>query len=105
MSIHKYTRGARTQFFDSHLVQDAVIRNLQTLAETTQRLSDPIKATEPGTPWREITGFRNVLAHDYLSIDLEAVWSVVEQDLPPLADAIERMERRISRGGVMKDDS
>ena len=34
--IHEYTRGARTRFFDSHLVQDAVIRNLQTLAESTQ---------------------------------------------------------------------
>ena len=42
-------------------------------------------------PWRAIAGFRNVVAHDYLDIDLEVVWSVVERDLPKLAAAVERM--------------
>lgn len=42
-------------------------------------------------PWRAIAGLRNVLAHDYLEIDLEVVWSVVEQDLPKLAAAVDRM--------------
>ncbi len=93
--VREYTGGRRTAFFDSQLVQDAVVRNLQILAESTQRLSEPLKATEPDVPWREIAGFPNVLAHDYLTIDPEAVWSVVEQDLPELAGAIERMTRVI----------
>lgn len=42
-------------------------------------------------PWRAMAGFRNVLAHDYLEIDLEVIWSVVEQDLPKLAAAVDRM--------------
>ena len=57
-----------------------------------QRLSDGLKATEPQIPWRAIAGFRNVLVHDYFEIDLEAVWSVVERDLPGLAGAVARME-------------
>lgn len=73
------------------MVQDAVLRNLQTLAESAQRLAQPLKDTEPGIPWRSIAGFRNVLAHDYLAIDQAVVWSVVERDLPELASAIERM--------------
>ena len=92
--IQEYTGGDRATFFGSHLVQDAVVRNLQTLAESTQRLSDSLKATEPDVPWRAISGFRNVLAHGYLTIDLQAVWSVVEQDLPELAEAIKRMAAR-----------
>ena len=80
-SIQEYTRGERMVFFGSRMVQDAVVRNLQTLAESTQRLSDPLKATEPAIPWREISGFRNVLTHGYLGLDPELVWSVVEQDL------------------------
>ena len=89
--IEEYTGGGRTAFFDSHLVQDAVLRNLQTLAESAQRLSDRVKATEPGLPWPAIAGFRNVVAHGYLTLDLDAVWSVVERDLPRLAEAVERM--------------
>ena len=72
-------------------MQDAVIRNLQTIAESTQRLSDSIRATEPEVPWRAIAGFRNVLVHDYFEIDLEVVWSVVDQDAPKLVAAVERM--------------
>ena len=73
------------------MVQDAVVRNLQTLAESTQRLSASLKATEPDVPWDSIAGFRNVLVHNYLGIDLELVWNVVETDLPELKSAIERM--------------
>jgi uncharacterized protein with HEPN domain len=72
-------------------VQDAVIRNLQTLAESSQRLSDDIKATESQIPWRELAGFRNVIVHGYLGIDLGAIWLVVEQDLPALSAAVARM--------------
>lgn len=92
--VLEYTQGNRSVFETSRLVQDAVIRNLQTLTESSQRLSDGIKATESQVPWRELAGFRNVIVHGYLGIDLVAVWLVVEQDLPPLAAALERMATR-----------
>ena len=92
--IAEYTANDRTRFDSSRMVQDAVVRKLQTLTESSQRLSDPIKATEPLVPWRELAGFRNVLVHGYLGIDLQAVWSVVEQDLPALAAALARMAAR-----------
>ena len=89
--IEEYTNRERSTFYDSHLVQDAVIRNLQTIAESSQRLSDGLKETEPEVPWRAIAGFRNVLVHDYFEIDLEVVWTVVDRDLPKLAAAMDRM--------------
>ena len=93
--IQKYTDQERSVFFESHLVQDAVVRNLQTLAESTQRLSDVIKDNEKDVPWRAIAGFRNILVHGYLGVDLEIVWSVIEKDLPDLSSAIERMAESI----------
>lgn len=92
--IREYAAGDRSRFELSRLVQDAVIRNLQTLTESSQRLSEDIKATEPQVPWRELAGFRNVIVHGYLGIDLAAVWLVVDQDLPPLAAALTRMVAR-----------
>ena len=50
--ILEYTNVDRSHFDASRPVQDAVIRNLQTLAESSQRLSSEIKGTEPQTPWR-----------------------------------------------------
>ena len=91
--IEEYTCGQADRFLSSTLVQDAVLRNLQTLAESTQRLSTNIKATEPTIPWRRIAGFRNILAHDYLGLDLEAIRIVIERDLPVLGAAVDRMRQ------------
>ena len=74
--ILEYTQAERARFDASRLVQDAVIRNLQILAESSQRLSSGIKGTQPQIPWRELAGFRNVIVHGYLGIDLGAVWLV-----------------------------
>ena len=63
--VYEYTADERARFESSRLVQDAVIRNLQILTESSQRLSSEIKATEPQIPWRELAGFRNVIVHGY----------------------------------------
>ena len=90
--VEEYIGGDEQRFRTSRLVQDAVIRNLQTLAESSQRLSETIKAGEPQIPWRAISGFRNILVHDYLGVDVDAVWQVVAVELPPLRAALVRME-------------
>jgi uncharacterized protein with HEPN domain len=89
--VDAFCGGQRERFEASRLVQDAVVRNLHMLTESSQRLSDPIKASEPDVPWRELAGFRNVVVHGYLGLDSQAVWTVVEQDLPTLRAALERM--------------
>jgi uncharacterized protein with HEPN domain len=60
-------------------------------SRTCQRLSSEIQGTEPLIPWRELAGFRNVIVHGYLGVDLGAIWLVVEQDLPALTKAVKRM--------------
>lgn len=73
------------------MVQDAIVRNLQTLSESTQRLSDKTKQKRPLVDWRAIAGFRNVVVHDYLGVDLERIWHIVESDLPSLKIHIEAL--------------
>jgi uncharacterized protein with HEPN domain len=87
--IEEYTVEGRPRFFASHLVQDGVIRNLQTLAESSRRLSEGVKGLHPGVDWKGLAGFRNVLVHDYLGVDLEYVYRAVERDLPRLKEACE----------------
>jgi uncharacterized protein with HEPN domain len=97
--ILEYTNAERSRFEASRLVQDAVIRNLQTLTESSQRLSNEIKCSEPQIPWRELAGFRNVIVHGYLGVDLGAVWLVLEQDLPALSEAVNRMLMQLGPSG------
>jgi uncharacterized protein with HEPN domain len=89
--IKQYTRAQRTVFFASRLVQDAVLRNLQILAESSQRLSEDFKAAEPAVDWRRMAGMRNILVHAYLGgIDLETVWVAIERHLPRLEEVLRR---------------
>jgi uncharacterized protein with HEPN domain len=61
------------------------------LTETTQRLSEELKATRPHVEWAKIAAFRNVLVHDYLGIDLERIWDIVQNDVPRLKTAVVEM--------------
>lgn len=87
--IEQYTASGEADYKNSTLIQDAVIRNLQTLAESSQRVSEALKASHPDVPWRDIAGFRNVLVHQYLGVDLDYVWRVVEDDLPELKKRVD----------------
>lgn len=75
----------KEDFLQSTLVQDAVLRVLQILSESSQRLSDSYKEQSGDIDWRGISGFRNILVHDYLGgIDLDLVWIVIDKELPRL---------------------
>jgi len=89
--IEDYTKMDKSLYMGSTIIQDAVVRNLQVLAESTQRISDRVKTNYPDTKWQAISGFRNILVHDYLGLDLKLIWSVVENRLPPLRFEIEKM--------------
>lgn len=89
--IEEDTAGGKDAFLSSHTLQDAVLRNLQTLAESTQRLSESLKTCQPRIEWRRIGAFRNVLVHDYLGIDMERIWEITRRDVPELKTAVLRM--------------
>lgn len=86
--IEHYTYEGRTKFEQSTLIQHAVIRNLEVIGEASKRLSTHIRQNRPEIPWRQIAGMRDVLIHDYMGVDLNEVWNVVEHELPLLKHTV-----------------
>jgi len=86
--IEQYVSKGKESFLSSPLLQDAVLRNLQTLAESTQLLSSKIKFTHRDIPWRHYAGLRNLIVHDYLGLDMVYVWEMIVKDLPVLKKKI-----------------
>ena len=78
----------RDAVFASRTLQDAIVRNLQVLCESIQRIGEPHKTRHQEINWTSIAGMRNVLVHDYFEVDFETVWDVVARDLPPLEKAM-----------------
>jgi len=89
-SVESYLQGIDEQAFQgSQLIQDGVIRQLMIIGEAAKRLSDAFKKERPQVPWRQITGMRDKLVHDYLGVDLSAVWDTASVDLPALYKLLE----------------
>ena len=86
--IETFTADGGDAFLKDRKTQSAVLRELQTLAESTQRLSDEFKAKYPNIPWQNVAGFRNVIVHDYLGIKLERVWEIIVVDLRMLKTSL-----------------
>jgi len=87
-----YVSGKTKDEFDHDIqCQDAVIRRLEIIGEAARRVSDQTRAMFPYLPWNAMMNMRNVLIHEYDDVDLPIVWDTVQNDLPPLIAALERI--------------
>ncbi len=95
--IRDYTQGLDGNSFKaSRLVQDGVIRQLEILREATKNLSGETRGKAPEVPWKGMSGMRDVLIHQYFGVDLDAVWATVEQDLPIVAQDLQRLLAKLN---------
>ena len=82
--IERYASRGRQAFDNDELFQVWVVRHLQILGEAASRVSPETQTRYPEIPWGKMIGMRHVLVHGYFDIDLDIVWSVIENDLIPL---------------------
>jgi uncharacterized protein with HEPN domain len=71
-------------FLASDLHQSAVIRKLGVMGEAAGKVSKAFCAAHPEIPWRQMTGLRHRLIHDYGDVRLDIVWRVTRETLPGL---------------------
>ena len=102
--IEAVATSGRETFMSSFLHQDATLRSFEVIGEVVKRLSPALTEAHPTMPWRQNTGFCDVLIHDYERIDLEAVWRVIEDDLAALKQAITTMLETLDDKATATDD-
>ena len=82
-------------FDDSPALQDAVARRLEIIGEVAKRLPVDFKEKYPQIPWRQISGMRDILIHEYAGVSIERIWKTVRDDLGPLLVVIrEALEKQ-----------
>ena len=98
LRIESYLSGVgEKEFLETELIQDAVVRQIQVIGEAVKRISKELRNASPGIPWSDIAGMRDKLVHDYMGIDLEAVWETARTDIPTLRAQLEELAPRDER--------
>ena len=88
--IQLRTARGRDELLHDIDMQDAVLWRLETLAEATGKLSTDLKLRHPEIRWEAVRGFRNIVAHGYLDLNLDLVWEIIEVHLPDLKTVIDQ---------------
>lgn len=88
--IRSFVSG-REEFFAQHVIQDAVIRNLEVIGEAAKALGAETRAQRSEIPWTDIAAMRDRLIHGYFAVDLDLVWDVVATRLSSLDTAVESL--------------
>lgn len=86
--IERSTTEGKEAFLADADAYDASLRRLHTIAESTQRLSEELKARHVEIPWSQMAGFRNRIVHAYMDLDPDLVWRIIEENLPALQQVI-----------------
>ena len=87
--MEKYAGRGKEAFLQDELIQNWMVNHITLIGEACRALPDEFQASHANVPWADIIAMRNPLVHHYFGIDAEAVWSVVERDLPELKWSIQ----------------
>ena len=97
--IESYAESGRESFFETLLIQDGIIRNLEIIGEAANQLDASFQAANPDIDWRGIISLRNLLIHQYHRVDLNLIWRVIVKDIPELKVKIQNIIRESERDG------
>ena len=93
--IERYAEQGKSAFEADELIQNWMVNHISMIGEACRSLSNEFKAEHANVPWADIIGMRNILVHHYFGIDEDAVWSVVEKDIPELKFNIETILKNL----------
>ncbi len=80
MTFEDFNKDEKTQF--------ALIRVIKIIGEASKKIPPDIKDQSQEIPWREISGMRDLLVHDYFGVNIQVVWETAKNDLPELKEKI-----------------
>lgn len=90
--ISQFISGLNSaQFADDDKTFFAVIRGLEIIGEAARKIPPSVRERYPQIPWREITGMRDKLIHDYMGVNVTVVWKTVTEDLPAIEPELRQM--------------
>lgn len=90
--VLSYTEGLDQEaFIADELTYDATLRNVELIGEAASHIPSEVREAHPDIPWRAIVGARNRLAHGYLNVNNNIIWTIIQDAIPNLLPALQNL--------------
>jgi uncharacterized protein with HEPN domain len=86
MDLEEFRKDLKTVY--------AVIRAFEVLGEAAKKIPQELRQQHSSVPWKEMAGMRDKLIREYFSVDPEALWKTIEEDLPTLKQSLKELADR-----------
>ena len=80
---------SRPELEADRLLNLSLVRLLEIASQSAARVSEETQRALPAIPWADIAGLRDRLLHGYDTVDLDILWQIVHDDLPPLVEQLQ----------------
>jgi uncharacterized protein with HEPN domain len=89
------TRDGREHFVDDRKTQMAVERAYEVIGEIAKRLPPSFRNAHSEIDWQRLARFRDFIAHNYESVDVNFIWAAVE-DAPRMKSAVSAALKKLA---------
>ncbi len=76
-------------FYSDEEKKRAIVRSLEVIGEASKNIPIDFKLRWPGVEWKQMSGMRDRLIHDYFGIDYYIVWDVIRNKIPELKKLVD----------------
>lgn len=82
-------------FIKNEHLKRSFVRSLEVIGEAVKKIPEKIRKKYPNIKWKEMSGMRDKLIHEYFGIDYKVVWETVQKDIKTLKIFIDEILRNI----------
>jgi uncharacterized protein with HEPN domain len=81
----------KEEFIKNPYIHRSVALTLINIGELATHLSTEIKNQNNHIPWKDLSSFRNIIAHHYGTLDKKDIWDYAKTEIPPLINQLEQL--------------
>ena len=90
--IENYTANIDIDIFlKNSMMHFASIKQIEIIGEAANYISEETKSKFSEIEWRQITGLRHILVHEYFGVDITLIWQIIIDDIPKLKAKIQNI--------------
>jgi uncharacterized protein with HEPN domain len=93
VQIETYLKNiSEEEFKKSKIIQDAVIRRLEIIGESSKNIPRSLKEKNKNIPWNAMSQFRDLMTHSYFNVSIQRIWIAATKELEKIKEGIKEIK-------------